>query len=57
MLVRNSTLLDNVYGLDSFIPRDSSTLDIPTDEVVQVAEASTVIFSQCDRNRNVKIWS
>jgi hypothetical protein len=55
MLVRNSTLLDNVYGLDSFIPRDSSTPDIPTDEVVQVAEASTVIFSQCDRNRNVKI--
>ncbi|EFX64412.1 hypothetical protein DAPPUDRAFT_334227 [Daphnia pulex] len=38
---------------NSFIPRDSSTPDIPTDEVVQVAEASTVIFSQCDRNQNL----
>ncbi len=51
----DSIKLDDAYGLASFIPRDCSTPDIPTDEVVQVEEASTVIVSECNCNRNVKL--
>ena len=51
----DSIKLDDAYGLDSFIPRDCSTPDIPTNEVVHVAEDSTVIVNECNCNRNVKL--